>query len=184
MRWSVRLRRRRCGFGSRRPRQKANRAARGGHREVKYSKRDFEFRRVDWFDLLGISDRGDETVFAFGRRDGYCLSILRNVRKPTARAGAAAISVLTERDFFRGSISDLEKAPKVARRPRCSGAGKRLRGRRIPDLSGLGGGCGHGSTGNRHLGSGAVLGSCMTWQRVSAWNRWLRFLMRRSSMWL
>ena len=31
-------------------------------------------------------------------------------------AGASAISVLTERDYFRGSISDLEKASKVARR--------------------------------------------------------------------
>ena len=33
-----------------------------------------------------------------------------------SRAGAAAISVLTEQDFFRGSISDLAKASEVAHR--------------------------------------------------------------------
>ncbi len=33
-----------------------------------------------------------------------------------SRAGAAAISVLTEQDFFQGSISDLETASKVAHR--------------------------------------------------------------------
>ena len=69
-----------------------------------------------------IGSKKPVSVIAEMKRSSPSAGVMDTTLDPAERAqmycsaGATAISVLTERDFFRGSISDLEKASKVARR--------------------------------------------------------------------
>ena len=69
--------------------------------------------------LLG-NEGGAVSVIAEMKRSSPSAGVMDTALNPAeraetyCRAGAAAISVLTEQDFFRGSISDLERAADVA----------------------------------------------------------------------
>ena len=66
------------------------------------------------------NDSGTVSVIAEMKRSSPSAGVMDTTLDPAERArvycsaGAAAISVLTEEDFFRGSISDLERASEVA----------------------------------------------------------------------
>ena len=68
------------------------------------------------------NDSGVVSVIAEMKRSSPSAGVMDTGLNPSERAetycrsGASAISVLTEQDFFQGSISDLEKASKVAHR--------------------------------------------------------------------
>jgi indole-3-glycerol phosphate synthase len=74
-------------------------------------------------DFVGALSRDGLNVIAELKKASPSLGMIREEYAPSAladqlqRAGAAALSVLTEEDFFSGSLADLKEARKVAQIP-------------------------------------------------------------------